>query len=84
MAMGTAFQIVDDILDVISDTKTLGKPAGSDIEEEKNTFVTTLGLEGAKCEAKKLTDESLSLLGKLCPDNDFLPQFICRLLERTF
>jgi len=84
MAMGTAFQIIDDILDVVSDTETLGKPAGSDIKENKNTFVTMLGLEGAKAEAKKLTDESLELLGLLCPDNEFLPQFICRLLERTF
>ena len=84
MNMGTAFQIVDDILDVISDTETLGKPAGSDVEEEKNTFVTMLGLDGAKAEAKKLTDEALSLLKKLCPDNEFLPQLICRLLERTF
>jgi len=84
MAMGTAFQIIDDILDVVSDTETLGKPAGSDIKENKNTFVTMLGLEGAKAEAKKLTDESLELLGLLCPDNEFLPHFICRLLERTF
>ncbi len=46
--LGIAFQIVDDILDIVSDTATLGKPAGSDIEKRKNTYPALLGLEESK------------------------------------
>ena len=46
-ALGLAFQIKDDILDVIGDSETLGKPAGSDVRQGKSTYVTLLGLEGA-------------------------------------
>ena len=46
--LGLAFQIVDDILDVTSTTDVLGKPVGSDAEENKVTFVTLLGLEAAQ------------------------------------
>jgi len=46
-ALGLAFQIKDDILDVVGDSETLGKPAGSDLRQGKSTYVTLLGLEGA-------------------------------------
>ena len=52
-AFGLAFQITDDILDVIGDEKELGKDIGSDAEENKCTFVTYLGLDGARAEAEK-------------------------------
>lgn len=53
-AIGAAFQIVDDILDLISDTKTLGKPAGTDLKSEKNTFPSIVGLEESKKLARDL------------------------------
>ena len=53
-AIGAAFQIVDDILDLISDTKTLGKPAGTDLKSEKNTFPSIVGLEKSKKLARDL------------------------------
>ncbi|MCB8816492.1 polyprenyl synthetase family protein [Desulfosporosinus shakirovi] len=46
-ALGLAFQIKDDILDIVGDSETLGKPAGSDIRQGKSTYVSLLGLEGA-------------------------------------
>lgn len=53
--IGLAFQIKDDILDVISDSEILGKSTGKDARDSKATFVTLLGLDGAK---KRLEDES--------------------------
>lgn len=53
-AIGAAFQIVDDILDIISDTQTLGKPARADIKSEKNTFPSLVGLEESKKIAREL------------------------------
>ena len=53
--VGLAFQIIDDILDVTSTSELLGKPVGSDIEENKTTFVTILGIEEAKRQATELT-----------------------------
>lgn len=60
--IGLSFQIVDDILDVTADEQVLGKPTGSDAEREKDTYVTLLGLEKAKEEAKKYTDEAIDAL----------------------
>ncbi len=54
--IGRAFQIVDDILDVEGDEASLGKPVGSDSESNKSTFVTELGIEGARAEAKRLSE----------------------------
>jgi len=60
--IGLAFQIQDDILDIESDTETLGKPQGSDIERNKPTYPNLLGLAGAKEAAKKLQQEALDSL----------------------
>ena len=65
--LGLAFQIRDDILDVVGDEATLGKPVGSDAKSEKNTFVTLKGLDECRCLVDKLTDEAveaLSLFGE--------------------
>ena len=60
--IGLAFQIVDDILDVISDSETLGKPSQSDKVAEKNTFPQLIGIEKSQEEANELLASSLQLL----------------------
>ena len=60
--IGLAFQIVDDILDVTSDSETLGKPSQSDEVAEKNTFPQLMGIEKSQEEANKLLASSLRLL----------------------
>lgn len=60
--IGLAFQIQDDILDVESDTETLGKPQGSDMERNKPTYPELLGLESAKKEARLMHAEALASL----------------------
>lgn len=69
--LGLAFQIVDDILDVVSTEEELGKPIGSDAAQNKNTFVSLYGLEKAQQEAAALTSQALALLEKL-PNGEFL------------
>lgn len=60
--IGLAFQIKDDILDIESDTETLGKPQGSDIALNKPTYPNLLGLEGAKQAAEELYNNALKSL----------------------
>jgi len=60
--MGLAFQIHDDVLDIESDTETLGKPQGSDRAMNKPTYPHLLGLDGAKKAARKLLTEALDSL----------------------
>ncbi len=64
-AIGLAFQIRDDILDVIGSTEELGKPVGSDVEQQKATFATVLGTERAQSLAEKLTRTALDALKQL-------------------
>lgn len=61
-ALGLAFQIVDDILDITADLQTLGKDPGSDREAGKTTFVDLLGVDGAKARARAVMDEGLRAL----------------------
>lgn len=60
--VGLSFQIIDDVLDVTSDTATLGKPAGSDQQADKSTFVTLMSLDEARREARALSEEATGLL----------------------
>jgi Geranylgeranyl pyrophosphate synthase len=60
--LGLTFQIVDDILDATSDAETMGKPVGNDQALEKLTYVTTHGLEGARAEARKHTEQAIAAL----------------------
>ncbi len=61
-AVGLAFQVVDDILDVVADSATLGKTAGKDAEHDKPTYVSLLGLQAAKDYARQLHQEALQAL----------------------
>lgn len=80
--IGLAFQIIDDILDVTSDEKMLGKPIGSDSENGKSTFVSLLGLEDSYSFAEKLTANAKASLDIFGSDGDFLACLAEKLYER--
>ena len=63
-AIGLAFQVVDDILDVTQASEVLGKTAGKDQEADKPTYVSLLGLDGARAEAARLRAEAMSALAR--------------------
>ncbi|VUD53913.1 Farnesyl diphosphate synthase [Thalassocella blandensis] len=64
-AIGLAFQVQDDILDVISDTQTLGKVQGADAQRNKPTYVSLLGLEQARIKADELCNDAIKSLAPL-------------------
>ncbi|MFT0850860.1 farnesyl diphosphate synthase [Achromobacter sp. F4_2707] len=66
-AIGLAFQVADDILDVTADTATLGKTAGKDALENKPTYVSTLGLDGSRQLLQELRDDARAALLPLGP-----------------
>ena len=80
--VGLAFQIQDDILDVTSSQEVLGKPVGSDEKNNKTTYVTLEGMEKAKAEVEKLSDDALKLLAGLPGRNEFLEALIRLLIHR--
>ncbi len=81
--IGLVFQIVDDILDVTVSSEELGKPAGSDLENEKSTFITLYGLNKAKEIAEKLTNEAISgLKEEFFEKSDRLIEYTRFLLNR--
>ncbi|WP_295984976.1 polyprenyl synthetase family protein [uncultured Variovorax sp.] len=61
-SIGLAFQVVDDILDVTADSQTLGKTAGKDAAADKPTYVSLLGLDGARAQARQLLADALAAL----------------------
>ncbi|WP_233243782.1 polyprenyl synthetase family protein [Bacterioplanes sanyensis] len=67
-ALGLAFQVQDDILDIESDTETLGKQQGADIALDKPTYPALLGLEGAHQRAQALVDQAQQLMQRLPGD----------------
>lgn len=80
---GIAFQIQDDILDVIGDSEELGKMTGSDEKDGKVTYVTMYGIEKASADVRVLSEEALDLFDSLEEKNDFLRELIVRLITRT-
>lgn len=66
-ALGLAFQVIDDVLDVTADSATLGKTAGKDARADKPTFVSLLGVESARAYAERLLADALSALAGLPP-----------------
>jgi len=82
--IGLSFQIQDDILDVISDTKTLGKPQGSDQKQEKPTFPAIIGLETSKQRALEQHQLALKILEPLDEKADSLRQLSAYIVQRQF
>ncbi|MBO5559607.1 polyprenyl synthetase family protein [Ruminococcus sp.] len=80
-AMGRAFQIVDDILDVTGTFEELGKPIGSDSEQHKNTYVSLLGLERSKQVASQMTVQALAHIKKF-DNSEFMYELTQELLDR--
>ncbi|MEH6358287.1 MAG: (2E,6E)-farnesyl diphosphate synthase [Pseudomonadales bacterium] len=81
--IGLAFQIKDDILDVESDTETLGKQQGADETLNKATYTSILGLEKAKQEALSQHQQALTALDIFGPEADNLRQLSAYIIERN-
>lgn len=81
--IGLAFQIVDDILDMVGDPAALGKAVGSDAANDKSTYVTLLGLEGAKAEAERLRASAVDALSAFGSEADALRELAGLLAGRT-
>ena len=82
-AIGLAFQVQDDILDIESDTETLGKPQGSDIERNKPTYPNLLGLDGAKQEAKNLHQQAIESIQSFGQKADILRWIADYIVQRN-
>jgi len=80
--VGLAFQIQDDILDVIGDTETLGKPQGSDEQQNKPTYPALLGLDGAKERALECHQKAMLALQNFDHCADILRQLSAFIVER--
>ena len=81
--LGLLFQITDDILDVTGTIEELGKTPGSDIRQHKSTYVSLLGLEGAKEQASSVGKQAYEALNSVSYDTSILAALIDYLLKRT-
>ena len=81
--IGIAFQIQDDILDVTGSFEELGKPIGSDEKNDKVTCVSLMGLEKAKAEVERLSNEAVTLLNTMSFEHTFLEELILNLIHRN-
>ncbi len=84
LCIGLSFQIQDDILDVTSDTETLGKPQGSDEKQEKPTFPAIIGLEESRQRALQQHKLALKILEPLDKKADSLRELSAYIVERHF
>ncbi len=80
--IGLAFQIRDDILDIISTAEELGKPIGSDAESEKSTYVSLVGLDKAQEDVISFTNEAINALDAFSADTTELKAFALKLIDR--
>ena len=81
--LGLLFQITDDILDVTGTIEELGKTPGSDVRQHKSTYVSLLGLEGAKEQASSVGKQAHDALNSVSYDTSILAALIDYLLKRT-
>ncbi len=82
-AIGLAFQVQDDILDVTADTATLGKQQGADIARNKPTYVSLLGLETAQTKATELHRQALAALDIFAEQASYLRQLADYIIQRA-
>lgn len=82
-AIGLAFQVVDDILDIVCTTEQLGKDAGSDIENGKATYPSIIGLEESKAKALELYKSSIATLDSLSCDTRILRAIAAFIITRV-
>ena len=80
--VGLAFQIQDDILDVTSTEEVLGKPVHSDEKNEKTTYVTLFGVEGAGKIVEEKSNVAISMLHSLSGKNDYMEELLVQLIHR--
>jgi geranylgeranyl pyrophosphate synthase len=82
-SIGLSFQIQDDILDVVGDTQTLGKPQGSDMERDKPTFPSIIGLDASREKAQDLHQNAINALSIFGEEADILRYISAWFVERT-
>lgn len=80
--VGIAFQIQDDILDIVGDANVLGKAVGSDEKNSKQTYVTINGMEKSKADVEKMSAEAIGILDNIGGKNEFLKALILHLIHR--
>lgn len=81
-SIGLAYQIVDDILDVVSSKEELGKPIKSDENSNKSTYVSILGIDKSRKLVDKLTQEAIKSLDKFDEDTSYLKDLALKLTTR--
>ena len=81
-ALGLAFQIRDDMLDVLSTDAELGKPVGSDAQENKNTYMALMGEEGCRSTVERLTELAANVVCEAFEDTEFLSELAHSLAVR--
>jgi geranylgeranyl diphosphate synthase type II len=83
-ALGLAFQVIDDILDVTQTSEKLGKSAGKDVAAQKATYPAIIGLDKSRAEAKRLTKQAHAALSIFGAKGDALHALANHLLEREY
>lgn len=82
--IGLAFQVQDDILDITESSETLGKPSGSDVQANKSTFPSLLGLTSAQQKLHKYHQQALQALAGLPYNTELLRQFADLMMQRKY
>ena len=84
MNLGIAFQIQDDILDIIGDSNLLGKPVGSDDKNQKSTYVSLKGLEQSKNDVVEYTNKAKNALKAFPGNTKTLSDLADYLIDRNY